>query len=74
MRRGCLVPQDTGRAGLRNLVRSDFGGRRSSVWAALCSRQGVTTLLVIHIGTPLRVDSLAAREDDPGRWISTATR
>ena len=73
LQRGCLIPQDTGRTGLRNIIRSDFGGPRSTAWAALCSRRGVTTLLVLYAGAPLRVDSLAAHADDPGRSIVAAT-
>ena len=71
-RRGCLVPQDTGRVGPRNVIRHDFGGPRTIAWAALCSRRGVTTLLVIHVGASLRVDSLGAGNDDPGRSIVAA--
>lgn len=73
LQRGCLIPQDTGRTGLRNIIRSDFGGPRSTAWAVLCSRRGVTTLLVLRAGAPLRVDSLNAQADDPGRKIAPAT-
>lgn len=72
LQRGCLIPQDTARTGLRNIIRSDFGGPRTTAWAALCSRQGVTTLLVLYAGAPLRVDSLDAHADDAGRKIATA--
>lgn len=71
LRRGCLVPQDTAGHGLHNIIRGDFVGPRSRVWAALCSRRGMTTLLVIRPGG--RTDSLGLRADDPGRSIAAAT-
>lgn len=72
LRRGCLIPQDSGRAGLRNLIRGSFSGPRTSAWAALCSRRGVTTLLVLHLGASIRVDSLNASADDADRRIGVA--
>lgn len=72
-RRGCLVPQDTGRVGLRNVVRGNFTGAGRENWAARCSRGSITTLLVIRTGTALRVDSLAAMPDNSGRSIRPAT-
>ena len=73
LQRDCLIPQDTGRTGLRNVIRSDFGGPRTTAWAALCSRRGITTLLVLYASAPLRVDSLNAQADDAGRKIVAAT-
>jgi hypothetical protein len=70
--RGCLIPQDTGRTGLRNVIHGSFSGRGAKVWAALCSRRGTTTLLVLRPGAPIRVDSLNAAADDAGRRIYVA--
>lgn len=70
--RGCLIPQDTIGHGLHNVVRSDFGGPRTTVWAALCSRRGITTLLVFRAADS--VDSLGSRAGDAGRRISAASR
>ncbi|MFL5606010.1 MAG: hypothetical protein ACJ8AD_06155, partial [Gemmatimonadaceae bacterium] len=69
LRRGCLIPQDAGRTGLRNVIHGSFSGRGANVWAALCSRRGATTLLVLRPGSPIRVDSLNAATDDAGRRI-----
>jgi hypothetical protein len=72
LRRGCLIPQDTGRTGLRNVIHGSFSGRGANVWAALCSRRGATTLLVLRPGGPIRVDSLNAAADDASRRIDVA--
>jgi hypothetical protein len=73
LERGCLIPQDTTSiAGLHNVIRGTFSGRRTSDWAALCSRRGVTTLLVLRVGASIRVDSLNATADDAGRRIGAA--
>lgn len=57
-----LVPQPFGQQG-RNVVRGEFERRGRADWAVLCSRAGISRILVFWAGSPARVDTLAPTDD-----------
>ncbi len=72
-RRGCSIPQPTdGRRS--NVISGDFYGRSQVDWAALCSRNQRSSILVFSGADPAAVEELATRSDqdyvqevEPGR-------
>jgi len=72
-RRGCSIPQpvEERRA---NVIRGDFHGRGQVDWAALCSRNQSSSILVFRNGSAAAIEELARRpnqsyvqEVEPGR-------
>lgn len=70
--RGCQIPQYDRSPAPNNLVARHFLAPASTDWAALCSRAGVSTLLVLHGPTWHDLDSVAAAPDLPGHGIFVA--
>jgi hypothetical protein len=64
-RRGCRIPQTPGGDRWQNIVPGRFAAARASDWAALCSRSGVSTILVYPNGTARGVRQVH-RADDRG--------
>ena len=72
-KRGCRIPQAFGPHGA-NVIRGHFAKQGQTDWAVLCSKDGVSTILIFWSGSPSRVDSLAPvrdqdylQETEPGK-------
>lgn len=72
-RRGCRIPQPFGSNGA-NVIHGQFAKQGQTDWAVLCSKDGVSTIMIFWNGTPSRVDSLAPapnldylQEFEPGK-------
>lgn len=61
-KRGCRIPQPFGTP-TANVIHGQFARRGQTDWAVLCSRDGVSTILVFWNGSAARVDSLATAPD-----------
>lgn len=67
-RRGCTIPQPyTNRKA--NVIRGEFAKRGQTDWAALCSAQGFTSLLVFWNGSATDPTELVKNPDDPRRIL-----
>jgi hypothetical protein len=65
--RGCKVPQPNARTQLYNVVSGAFAKADQSDWAVLCSRNGMSSLLIFW-GGEARCASEIARSEDRG-WL-----
>src|SRR5512139_4157442 len=61
--RGCTVPQPYGAMGPANIVSGRFTTGKQMDWAALCSRERVSVILVFRGGSTTDVAELAAEPD-----------
>ncbi|NNG16357.1 MAG: hypothetical protein HKM89_07745 [Gemmatimonadales bacterium] len=61
--RACRIPQVWYDSLPHNVIRGEFARPGQEDWAALCSRTGVSQILVFWGGSAGGVDSLAAHED-----------
>lgn len=62
--RGCRIPQVWYDSLPHNLIRGEFARPGQQDWAALCSRAGVSQIVVFWSGGAGGVDSLAMHEDE----------
>lgn len=62
-RRGCTVPQPHGATRPANIVRGHFTSRRQVDWAALCSRERVSVILVFRGASTTVVAELPGKPD-----------
>jgi hypothetical protein len=61
--RNCTVPQPAGATSPRNVIRGEFFESGQETWAALCSVNGWSTILVFRNGQDAAPHSLARKED-----------
>ena len=61
--RGCAIPQSFGRSEPHNVISGEFARRGQMDWAVLCSRNGMSSILVFWGGSTRRVAELAASPD-----------
>lgn len=61
--RRCTIPQTPFYTTPHNIIRGYFAQRGQTDWAVLCSRGGVSTILVFWKGTAERVAEIAPSED-----------
>lgn len=61
--RNCTVPQPAGATSPRNVIRGEFFESGQETWAALCSVNGWSTILVFRNGQDAAPHSLAREED-----------
>jgi hypothetical protein len=62
-RRGCTIPQPHGATQPTNIISGHFTSPNRTDWAALCSRNRVSVILVFRGGLPNDVAELARQED-----------
>ena len=65
-RRQCMIPQSFEAQQPENVIHGSFRAPGSSDWAALCSAQGSTTLLVFLAGQP---EPIALRTQPDSAWL-----
>lgn len=68
-RRGCTVPQTYGIDGLHNVISGRFTSAAATDWAALCSRDGATSLLVFPGASAEAAMELSSSPD--AEWLQT---
>ena len=61
--RGCTIPQSSYRREPHNVIEGEFTTPKQRDWAILCSRNGVSSIVVYRRGTTDDVEELAASED-----------
>jgi hypothetical protein len=61
--RKCLIPQTFASKGAENLISGEFRKKGETGWAALCSRDGYSTLLVFWNESARSVAELGRRKD-----------
>jgi hypothetical protein len=61
--RGCMIPQPGGSGPPRNVIHGDFFGQATEAWAALCSRDGFSTILVFRDSLDALPAELARMKD-----------
>jgi hypothetical protein len=62
-RRGCSIPQPYTNGGRQNVISGEFTRAGQIDWAALCSRERQSSILVFRTGDPQRAEELAPRAD-----------
>ncbi|WP_158752011.1 hypothetical protein [Acidobacterium sp. S8] len=62
-KRRCLIPQSYEAHEPENIVHGSFRQKGSSDWAALCSRNGTTTLLIYWSGSAAKPGEIASQEN-----------
>jgi hypothetical protein len=62
-RRGCAVPQPHGATRPANVVSGNFTSSRQIDWAALCSRERISVILVFRGGSTTDVAEVARQAD-----------
>jgi hypothetical protein len=62
-KRGCTVPQPAGSERRRNVITGHFTGAKAREWAALCSRDRRSTVLVFHGDGSSKVDEVGEAAD-----------
>lgn len=63
-RRGCEIPQSFSNKAPHNVIRGRFTGATQLDIAVLCSKAGISTVLVFRSGTTSSVAELAAHPDE----------
>jgi hypothetical protein len=61
--RGCTIPQPYGAAHPANIVSGRFTAAKQVDWAALCSRERISVILVFRGGSTTDVEELAREPD-----------
>ena len=62
-RRGCTIPQEALTKKPNNVIKGEFAKRGQTDWAALCSLNGVSTILVFWKGSEKNPAAIAPMED-----------
>src|SRR5271167_388438 len=62
-RRKCLIPQTSEAKGAENVISGEFREKGVKDWAALCSQEGYSTLLVFWRGSARTVAELGSGKD-----------
>lgn len=62
-RRKCTIPQESYTKELHNVIRGEFAKPRQQDWAVLCSKGGVSSILVFWNGSAANPATLASMED-----------
>jgi len=72
--RKCLIPQTFSAKGTENLISGEFRKKGETGWAALCSRDGYSTLLVFWSASARSVAELGRGKDTDGMQTVDAGR
>jgi len=62
-RRGCTIPQEAPTKKSSNVIKGEFAKPGQTDWAALCSVNGVSTILVFWNGSEKNPAAIAPKED-----------
>lgn len=62
-RRGCAIPQAFGIRKKHNVISGKFFGRDKKDWAVLCSRKGVSSILIFQNGSTKSITKIAEAND-----------
>src|SRR5262249_34959266 len=62
--RKCSIPQSPDNKTPQNVIRGSFTGAKRNEWAVLCSRRGISSILVFEADSAKLVADIAAQEDD----------
>jgi hypothetical protein len=62
--RKCSIPQSPFDKTPQNVVRGSFTGAKRNEWAVLCSRGGISSILVFRADSDKPVADIAAQKDD----------
>ncbi len=62
-RRRCTIPQSYIQPGSHNVIKGEFKIKGQKDWAVLCSRKGVSSILIYWNGSIKNASSIASAED-----------
>jgi hypothetical protein len=60
---GCTIPQVLDEGSRHNLIKGSFARRGQTDWAALCSHQGETSIIVFWSGNPKTISKIGIGQD-----------